>query len=182
MNKIIKQYNFRSVFNQHLFVNCDVIMGAFTNSCIIGRSAVTRILRLLHRRRLRRTLRPTKTPENSAICADDGDAACCFWPKSWVFCYIEEGVFSDRPPTSVTPATGANESRQTHSPTFQIFAKHPRVKLKKEQSQSDPSKTRVYFVAPTIAPTYSLSAKRHLQLKSRVTVLWQHKLPRDHII
>ena len=41
MNKIIKQYNFRSVFNQQLFVNCDIIMGAFTNSCITERSTVT---------------------------------------------------------------------------------------------------------------------------------------------
>ena len=44
MNKIIKLYNFRSVFNQQLFVNCDIIMGAFTNvykSCITERSTVT---------------------------------------------------------------------------------------------------------------------------------------------
>ena len=41
MNKIIKQYNFQSVFNQELFSNRDVIMDAFTNSCIIESSTVT---------------------------------------------------------------------------------------------------------------------------------------------
>ena len=34
-------YNFRSVYNQQLFANRDVIMVAFTNSCIIERSTVT---------------------------------------------------------------------------------------------------------------------------------------------